>query len=113
MVGVRPATLVGHLRTNHQSVMEHGVSDQPTSSDTLEPTTKVLWNMGVSTSPDTLLAPKAKAALRGGLVAFCMGSRPPTTRPFDRQIPEAGAPKPGRCPSVPQSSAVLGHNEVT
>src|SRR5436190_9003616 len=30
-----------------------GCSDQPTSSDTLEPTTKVLWNMGVSTSPDT------------------------------------------------------------
>src|SRR5712672_297585 len=24
MVGVRPTTLVGHPRTNHQSVMEHG-----------------------------------------------------------------------------------------
>src|SRR4051812_29766759 len=51
MVGVRPATLVGHPRTNHQSVMEYGLSDQPTSSDTLEPTPKCYGIWGCPTSP--------------------------------------------------------------
>src|SRR4051812_6738817 len=64
MVGVRPATLVGHPRTNHQSVMEHGVSDQPTSSDTSNQPPKCY---GISACPPRripVLALKAKAGLR-------------------------------------------------
>src|SRR4051812_10987274 len=44
---VRPAHLVGHPRTNTKVLWNMGVSDQPTSSDTLQPITKVLWNISV------------------------------------------------------------------
>jgi Icc-related predicted phosphoesterase len=57
--------------------MEYGLSDQPTSSDTLEPTTKVLWNMGVCdqpTSSDTRArAQKGKSGAPQSRAAVLMG----------------------------------------
>src|SRR4051794_2633216 len=81
MVGVRPTTLVGHPRTNHQSVMEHGVSDQPTSSDISNQSPKCYGIWACRRIP--VLALKAKAGFREQV----RGAGLP--RPFDGRITQA------------------------
>src|SRR5205809_6028116 len=57
------------------------VFDQLPWSDTLEPTTKVLWNMGCPTSPPRR-TPSNQRFLQGrGLIAIVV-PRPPSGRPW-------------------------------